>query len=121
LEFRRVLFRSPVLSVDALLRLQELVPSVHLADPILDYVQALLAYTRMSGEFVAGLSPRAGIALVRASQAWALMHGHRGVHPEDVQAVFPAIAAHRLQPASGHALDTHASLGSAILDAVPLP
>jgi len=112
---------EPALSVDALLRLQELVPDVHLAEPILDYVQALIAYTRTSGEFVAGLSPRAGIALVRASQAWALMRGHHGVHPEDVQAVFPAIAAHRLQPASGRAFDTHASLGSAILDAVPLP
>ena len=112
---------EPVLSVDALLRLQELVPGVHLAEPILDYVQALIAYTRTSGEFAAGLSPRAGIALVRASQAWALTHGHQGVHPEDVQAVFPAVAAHRLQPASGRALDTHGSLGSAILDAVPLP
>ena len=112
---------EPVLSVDALLRLQELVPEMHLAEPILDYVQALIAHTRTSGEFVTGLSPRAGIALVRAAQAWALMAGHEGVHPEDVQAVFPAIVAHRLEPAAGRAFDTHGSLGSAILDAVPLP
>src|SRR4029450_12211795 len=65
-----------VLSLDALLRLQELVPKVHVSEPLLDSVQALIAYTRNSGEFVAGLSPRAGIALVRASQAWALMSGH---------------------------------------------
>src|SRR6516164_6409728 len=71
---------AAVLSLDALLRLQEQVPKVHAS-------QALIAYTRDSGEFVAGLSPRAGIALVRAAQAWALMSGHPGVHPEDVQAV----------------------------------
>ncbi|HEX7080126.1 MAG TPA: MoxR family ATPase [Gammaproteobacteria bacterium] len=112
---------EPVLSVDALLRLQELVPKVHLAEPILDYVQALIGYTRTSGEFVAGLSPRAGIALVRASQAWALMHGHAGVHPEDVQAVFPGIVAHRLEAASGGALDPDGPLGAAILAAVPIP
>ena len=110
-----------VLSLDALLRLQEHVPKLHVAEPLLDYVQALLAYTRNSGEFVAGLSPRAGIALVRAAQAWALMSGHAGVHPEDVQAVLGAIAAHRLQPAHGSSLERDADLGAAILAAVPLP
>jgi MoxR-like ATPase len=110
-----------VLSLDALLRLQELVPKVHVSEALLDYVQALIAYTRNSGEFVAGLSPRAGIALVRASQAWALMSGHPGVHPEDVQAVLGAIAAHRLQPAHGSSIEHDADLAAAILAAVPLP
>jgi MoxR-like ATPase len=112
---------EPVLSLDALLRLQEHVPKLHVSEPLLDYVQALLAYTRNSGEFVAGLSPRAGIALVRAAQAWALMSGHAGVHPEDVQAVLGAIAAHRLQPAHGSSLERDADIGAAILAAVPLP
>jgi len=112
---------EPVLSVDAVLRIQALVPHVHLAEPILDYVQALIAYTRTSGEFVTGLSPRAGIALVRAAQAWALMQGHAGVHPEDVQAVFPGIVAHRLEPASNSVLAANGSPGFAILDAVPVP
>jgi MoxR-like ATPase len=110
-----------VLSLDALLRLQEQVPKVHVSDPLLDYVQALIAYTRNSGEFVAGVSPRAGIALVRASQAWALMSGHAGVHPEDVQAVLGAIVAHRLQPAHGSSIEHDADLSTAILAAVPLP
>jgi MoxR-like ATPase len=110
-----------VLSLDALLRLQQHVPKLHVSEPLLDYVQALLAYTRNSGEFVAGLSPRAGIALVRAAQAWALMSGHGGVHPEDVQAVLGAIAAHRLQPAHGSSFERDADLGAAILAAVPLP
>jgi MoxR-like ATPase len=110
-----------VLSLEALLRLQEQVPKVHVSEALLDYVQALLAYTRNSGEFAAGLSPRAGIGLVRASQAWALMSGHSGVHPEDVQAVLGSIVAHRLQPAHGSSIERDADLGAAILAAVPLP
>ena len=83
---------QPVLSLDALLRLQDQVAQVHVSEALLDYVQALIAYTRESGEFVAGFSPRGGIALVRAAQAWALMAGHGGVHPEDIQAVLGSIA-----------------------------
>src|SRR6185295_12668787 len=79
--------QQPVVSLDALLRLQDQVGKVHVTEPLLDYVQALLAYTRESGEFVAGLSPRAGIGMLRAAQAWALVSGHGGVHPEDIQAV----------------------------------
>ena len=109
---------EPVLSPEALLRLQEEVPKVHVSEPLLDYAQALIAYTRESGEFVAGLSPRGGMALVRAAQAWALMAGHAGVHPEDVQAVFPSIVAHRLERAS---IEGPADFGKAILAAVPLP
>jgi MoxR-like ATPase len=109
---------EPVLSPESLLRLQEAVPDVHLSEPLLDYVQGLIAYTRESGEFVAGLSPRGGMALIRAAQAWALMEGHAGVHPEDVQAVFPSIVAHRLERNS---IDGPSDSGKAILAAVPLP
>src|SRR5262249_44025148 len=73
----------PVLSPDALLRLQDIVATVHVSEALLDYVQALIAFSRNSGEFVAGLSPRGGISLLRAAQAWALLQGHGGVHPED--------------------------------------
>lgn len=109
---------EPMLSADSLLRLQEEVPKIHVAEPLLDYVQALIAYTRESGEFVSGLSPRGGMALVRAAQAWALMVGHPGVHPEDVQAVLPCIVAHRLEPVSP---DRSGDAGKAIIAAVPLP
>ena len=112
---------EPALSLDALLRLQDLVPTVHVADPLLDYVQAVLAYTRESGEFTSGLSPRAGIALVRAAQAWALMSGHGGVHPEDVQAVLGSVVAHRLQPAQASTVERGATIGAAIIEAVPVP
>src|SRR6185503_15608661 len=113
--------QQPVLSFDALLRLQEQVPKVHVSEALLDYVQAFLAYTRESGEFVAGLSPRGGIALLRAAQAWALLRGHGGVHPEDVQAVLGSIVAHRLQLAHGSSIERGADLGAAILAAVPVP
>jgi MoxR-like ATPase len=112
---------QPVLSLDALLRLQDHVSKVHVSEALLDYVQALIAYTRDSGEFAAGLSPRGGIALVRAAQAWALIAGHGGVHPEDVQAVLGSIVAHRLQPARGSSTERDGDAGAAILAQVPVP
>jgi MoxR-like ATPase len=107
-----------VLSPDSLLRLQEQVPEIHVADALLDYVQALIRHTRESGHYVNGLSPRGGMALVRAAQAWALMHGHAGVHPEDIQAVFAAVVDHRLERASH---DAPPDPGRAILASVPVP
>ena len=108
-----------VLSVETLLKLQRAVDEVHISDALLDYVQALVAHTRESGEFVTGLSPRGAIALVRAAQAWAMMAGHGGVYPEDVQAVLPGIVAHRLEPTEGSDLQPDA-LGTSILNAVPV-
>jgi MoxR-like ATPase len=87
------------LSVDALLNLQNSVTNIHVSDALLDYVQAIVAHTRESGMFRAGLSPRGAIALVRASQSWAMMSGHSGVYPEDVQAVLHSVVGHRLEPA----------------------
>ena len=113
--------QTAVLSLDALLRLQEQVQKIHVSEPLLDYVQALLKYTRESGEFVSGLSPRGGIALLRAAQAWALVKGHNGVHPEDLQAVLGSVVAHRLQLAHGSSIERGADLGTAILNAVPVP
>jgi MoxR-like ATPase len=88
---------APLADAATLKTLQAHVPSVHVAEPLLDYVQALVRHTRESGHFEAGLSPRAAIALLRASQAWALLHGRPGVVPEDVQAVVRAVVGHRLE------------------------
>jgi MoxR-like ATPase len=109
---------EPAMSAESLLRMQEEVPKIHLSEAVLDYVQALIAYTRESSDYVTGLSPRGGISLVRAAQAWALIEGHAGVYPEDVQAVFPSIVAHRLERSSNEA---PADPGRAILAAVPVP
>jgi len=111
---------EPILDVAALLELQEAVPRVHLADALLDYVQAIIAFTRNAGLFTAGLSPRAGMALVRAAQAWALLRGHAGVHPSDVRAVLGAVCVHRLEP-TPQARIARRDVGAAILDAVPVP
>jgi MoxR-like ATPase len=85
-----------VLNPERLRGLQTLVPQVKLSDILLDYVQRLIAYTRHSEECHLGLSPRGAQALVRSSQSWALLQGRTHVLPEDVQAVFAAVAGHRL-------------------------
>lgn len=116
---RRLLdHQGAVVDLDTLTRMQEAVPAVHAADALLDYLQALLAHTRESTEFVTGISPRGGIALLRCAQAWALLHGHAGVHPEDLQAVLPGVLAHRLVTRNGA---TGEAVAQRLLEAVPLP
>lgn len=77
--------------------------AVYVAPALLDYVQALLAASRASPHWELGLSPRAGLALVRAAKAWALIDGRAQVVPEDVQAVFASVAGHRLSTVDDHA------------------
>jgi MoxR-like ATPase len=112
---------EPILPVAVLAELQRYVPAVHVAEPLLDYVQALVHHTRESGHFEAGLSPRAAIALLRAAQAWALLHGRAGVLPEDVQAVTRAVAGHRLQVRAAVDGGTAADLDQLLLRAVAVP
>ena len=81
----------PLLSADDLASLQQQVLAVHAADPLLDYVQDLIAATRSGRWFLQGLSPRAGIALVRAAKAQALISGRDYVAPDDVQAWCPSV------------------------------
>jgi len=109
------------LTPQQLLALQNRVPLVHASDALLDYLQAIVRYTRNSAKFVAGLSPRAALALLRAAQAWALMQGHAGVLPEDVQAVLTAVVGHRLLPAEEAALTKAADIGKHVLQAVAIP
>ncbi len=87
---------------DELLQLQTAVDLVHVSEPLLDYVQALITATREAEFFVVGLSPRAALALLRAARAWALMHGRDFVEPGDIKAVFSAISAHRLSVREQH-------------------
>ena len=89
---------ATVMQPGELKQLQALVQSVHCADPLLDYVQDLIAATRSGQWFVQGLSPRAGIALLRAAQAQALLSGRDYVAPDDVQSILPQTIAHRLVP-----------------------
>jgi MoxR-like ATPase len=87
-----------LLGAGELATLQAAVLTVHAADPLLDYVQDLIAATRSGQWFLQGLSPRAGIAVVRAAKAQALLSGRDYVAPDDVQAILPQTIAHRLIP-----------------------
>ena len=84
-----------VLDPAELLAAQRDVRAIYVSAALLDYVQALVARSRL--QFQLGLSPRAAQGLVRAAQAWALLAGERAVLPEHVQAVLPPVAAHRLE------------------------
>ena len=79
-------------------QLQQQVLCVHAAEPLLDYMQDLIAATRSGQWFLQGLSPRAGIAVVRAAKAQAFLSGRDYVAPDDIQAILPQTIAHRMQP-----------------------
>lgn len=100
--------------------LQAQVLAVHAAPALLDYLQDLIAATRSGRWFVAGLSPRAGIAVLRAAKARALLNGRDYVAPDDVQAILPQTTAHRLIPVADAGRDA-AEQVRAMLEAVPLP
>jgi MoxR-like ATPase len=99
--------------------LQQEVLAVHTSDAVLDYVQDLVAATRSGQWFLQGLSPRAGIAVVRAAKAQALLNGRNYVAPDDVQAILPQTIAHRLLP-TGEAGRGAAEQVQAMVRAVPL-
>jgi len=119
---REVLARLAVSMTPAQLQeAQAQVANIHAAPPLLDYVQALLAYSRQSNRFQGGLSPRAGLGLLRAARAWALLHRRRQVLPEDVQIVLPAVVSHRLRPGDDNLEQSSAALVNQLLEAVALP
>ena len=112
---------APVLDAAAIVRIQQEVRGLHVADALLEYVQRLLRYTRERASVKLGLSPRAGQGLIRAAQAWAYLDGRAAVLPEDVQAIMPAVVAHRLERRDP-AADAHAqSLADELTRAVPVP
>ncbi len=111
---------SPVMNPEDLLSAQKAVLAIHASDALLDYLQALIGATRSGAWFIDGLSPRAGIALLRASKARALLAQRNYVAPDDLQAVLVQTAAHRLVPVSG-AGRGRAEQVRAMMEAVPLP
>jgi MoxR-like ATPase len=111
----------PAIDPEGLTDLQRRVREVHAAPALLDYVQALLAHTRRSADFVTGLSPRAGLSLVNAARAWAFMDGRGAVLPEDLQAVLPSVAGHRLHAANGFSRLTSDDLAKKLVAEVAIP
>jgi MoxR-like ATPase len=100
--------------------IQDQVSRVHTSDTFLDYLQDILDFTRSSPLFQVGLSPRAGLALVRASRSWAFLHGRDHVIPEDLQQMLPWVAGHRLRSRTDRTGIPESRLME-ILGAVPVP
>ena len=84
------------LSAQQLTELQQQCPNIHVAEPLIAYVQALLEFSRTSPLFSQGLSPRGGIGLIQSAKAWAMIDNRDSVYPEDIQAVLSATTEHRL-------------------------
>ncbi len=115
---------KPVMSPETLQQAQQAATEVHTSDALLDYIQALLTFSRQSPYFLTGLSPRAGLALVQAARAWALLAGRDHVLPEDVQQVLPHVVAHRLQGSGVKEGSSETSTTTALIQVfseVPIP
>jgi MoxR-like ATPase len=112
---------APALTAADVVSVQRAVRAVHVAETLLDYAQALIARSRERGDLKLGLSPRAGQGLIRAAQAWAYLAARDAVLPEDVQAVLPAVVAHRLEPRDPASAAERADLAAELVRAVPVP
>lgn len=118
---RQLLATIPaLLTAEQLASLQQAVNQVSASDPVLEYLQDLLDATRNGQWFVQGLSPRAGLAILRAAKARALIEGRRYVAPDDIQAVLPQTAAHRLVSVSLAGRSAWEQV-KAMMAAIPLP
>jgi len=112
---------EPCMSADELADLRGGVTRVHSSSALIDYLQALIRHTRTSTDFASGLSPRAGLALLQAARAWALMDGRKEVLPEDVQAVIPGVVGHRLHASGQHGRVNGVDVASRLVSAVAIP
>ena len=112
---------SPQMESSELLAMQKRARAAFVSPALLDYVQAILLNTRESARYTHGLSPRAGLALVSAARAWAVLDERDAVIPEDVQAVLPGVVSHRLQAAGEYTKQNSDTLVRELLEAVAIP
>jgi MoxR-like ATPase len=123
-ERREMLSQIPTaLSPDAVVRIQNHVRRVYVADAVLDYAQELIARTRDRTDLKLGLSPRAGQGLIRAAQAWTYLANRNAVLPDDIQAVLPSVVSHRLErrEAAGGGGSEGQAIANELIKAVPVP
>jgi MoxR-like ATPase len=111
---------SPCLSPQDVMELQSDCEKIYASGDLLDYIQALLAETRNDQWFESGLSPRAGLALLRASRACAFLDNREYVTPEDVKTIFPSLARHRLKTSSGFSHTPDEQIAE-LLQQLPIP
>ena len=118
---RQAIERLPaVMTAEELLVAQHAVRQVHASEALLDYLQTLIAETRSGRWFAEGLSPRAGIAVLRAARARALLDQRDYVAPDDVQAILPQTIAHRLRPVPGAGRGSREQV-RAMVEAIAVP
>ncbi|MBF8269007.1 MAG: AAA family ATPase [Gammaproteobacteria bacterium] len=111
----------PVINPEQLLQIQQAADGIHVADALLDYLQDLLEFSRVNPDFNTGLSPRAGLAVLNCARAWALLHGHQHVLPEDVQAVLPSVISHRLYGNEQTGTSSTTDLAASLIKRIPIP
>ncbi|MFB3115962.1 MAG: AAA family ATPase [Gammaproteobacteria bacterium] len=120
---RRELLKNitPVINSKRLIEMQKQAESIHVSNALLDYLQDLLEYSRRSADYVNGLSPRAGLSVLRCARTWALMQGHPQVLPEDIQQVLPSIISHRLTKVQDDGYTTQENIAAHLIKQVPIP
>ncbi|WP_354678321.1 AAA family ATPase [Cupriavidus plantarum] len=112
---------TPIMNAEQVVALQAAAAKVYAAPALVDYVLALVQATRAESSFAAGLSPRGGLALLACSRAWALLDQREMVVPEDVQAVFAAVAGHRLLPSGAGRGASQTAVIDRLLASVAIP
>ncbi len=112
---------ASVLTPDAVIRIQSKVRAIYVSDSVLDYAQALIGRTRDRTDLKLGLSPRAGQGLIRAAQAWAYLADRNAILPDDIQAVLPAVVAHRLERRDPSGSNDGLAIANEMIKAVPVP
>ncbi|MEX2353556.1 MAG: MoxR family ATPase [Gammaproteobacteria bacterium] len=111
----------PVITPENLIDIQQQATTITVSDALLDYLQDLLEFSRVSSDFNGGLSPRAGLAILQCSRAWAMLHGQSHVLPEDIQSVLPSVVSHRLSLTDQKTASTPHSVAHLLIKQVPIP
>jgi len=111
---------SPLISAATLLEIQGKVQHIYVSSAILDYVQQIMSSSRSNPQLYLGLSPRAGISLVHAAQAWAVTEDRDMVLPEDIQRVAGCVLEHRLNPEGGKVKGSTYQASERLIKSIPL-
>lgn len=109
---------QPCLTLDELQQIQQAAQQVFISEAVLDYVQAMVAYTRTHSEFAYGVSPRGALALVQCAKTWAFIDGRSHVLPEDVQTVIQPVLNHRVRDVADYGDTSGQALVERVLNAV---
>ena len=121
--FTRLEIVQPVITHDELLALRRQLNGVFVEPSLLRYIVGIVQQTRQSKAVFLGASPRASVAMLNASKAYALLQGRDFVTPDDIQFVTPSILQHRLLLTAEAEMEGHTPLKVArrLMDKVEVP